>query len=96
VNISSPDTCSANQITTDTSDNWLFGAQTSSTNPNVPKMYSAYGALHFGGNQTEQYMGTATVRGMIVDHWQSCLYWKNMDATMKVNWYFTGTVVIFK
>lgn len=78
------------QLSSDKSDNWLFGYNTGSTNPNAPKMYSAYGALHFGGNQTEQYMGTTTVRGMLVDRWQSCLYWPNMDATMTVNWYFTG------
>lgn len=59
-------------------------------------MYSAYGALHFGGNQTEQYMGTTTVRGMLVDRWQSCLYWPNMDATMTVNWYFTGKMADYR
>lgn len=81
--------CTVSQLSSDKSDNWLFGYNTGSTNPNAPKMYSAYGALHFGGNQTEQYMGTTTVRGMLVDRWQSCLYWPNMDATMTVNWYFT-------
>lgn len=78
------------QLSSDKSNNWLFGYNTGSNNPNAPKMYSAYGALHFGGNQTEQYVGTTTVRGMLVDQWQSCLYWPNMDATMTVNWYFTG------
>ncbi|XP_062575643.1 uncharacterized protein LOC134237559 [Saccostrea cucullata] len=82
-------TCSVSQLSTDSADNWLFGYKTGSTNPNVPKMFSAYGALHFGGNQTEQYMGTTVVRGMRVDQWKSCLYWPNMDATMTVNWYFT-------
>ncbi|XP_048749646.2 uncharacterized protein LOC125661618 [Ostrea edulis] len=76
-------TCSVAQISTDKSENWLFGIQTSGTNPYVPKMYSAY-----GGNLTEQYMGTTKVRGMSVDHWKSCVYWPNMDATMNVDWYF--------
>lgn len=81
--------CTVSQLSSDKSNNWLFGYNTGSNNPNAPKMYSAYGALHFGGNQTEQYVGTTTVRGMLVDQWQSCLYWPNMDATMTVNWYFT-------
>ena len=80
--------CSVSQLSTDKSDNWLFGYNTGS--PTGHTMYSAYGALHFGGNQTEQYMGTTTVRGMLVNQWKSCLYWPSKDATMTVNWYFTG------
>ncbi|XP_022304410.1 uncharacterized protein LOC111111618 [Crassostrea virginica] len=79
--------CSVSQLSTDKSDNWLFGYNTGS--PTGHTMYSAYGALHFGGNQTEQYMGTTTVRGMLVNQWKSCLYWPSKDATMTVNWYFT-------
>ena len=74
------------------SNSFLFGFQPSNSNKNVGKIYSAYGALRFGGNQTERYIGRDTVRGMAVDHWQSCMYWNNIDATMTVDWYFSGNV----
>lgn len=71
------------------SSNFLFGFSTSSTNPNIKPMYTAYGALRFGNGTNEQYMGQATIRGMLVDHWKSCMYWNSIDATMEVHWYFT-------
>lgn len=41
----------------------------------------------------EQYMGIIIVWGMLVDWWQFCLYWFNMDVIMIVNWYFIGKMV---
>ena len=35
-------------------------------------------------------MGITSKRGIIVDWWRSCQYWRNMDATMTVDWYFSG------
>ncbi|KAK3095217.1 hypothetical protein FSP39_011664 [Pinctada imbricata] len=81
--------CSVDKLSQANS-NFLFGYTSSNTAKGVGKLYSAYGALRFGGNITEIYKGTTTVRGMLVNHWQSCMYWKNIDATMTVDWYFSA------
>lgn len=58
---------------------------------NGGKIFSAAQSLHMSGRGiTEVYMGLSNVRGIAVDVWQSCQYWKNMDATMNVYWYFSG------
>ncbi|XP_053386878.1 uncharacterized protein LOC123542935 [Mercenaria mercenaria] len=54
-------------------------------------IFSAAGALHFGGKGiNETYMGRTVVRDIQVDWWRSCQYWASMDATMIVDWYFTA------
>nr|XP_022308560.1 uncharacterized protein LOC111114516 [Crassostrea virginica] len=58
---------------------------------NGGKIFSAAQSLHMSGRGiTEVYMGLSNVRGIAVDVWQSCQYWKNMDATMNVYWYFSA------
>ena len=81
--------CSVDALSSSSS-NFLFGFKTSSTNTKIKPMYSAYGALRFGNGTNEQYMGRTIIRGMQVDEWKSCMYWKNIDATMEVHWYFSG------
>jgi len=81
--------CSVDALSSSSS-NFLFGFKTSSTNTKIKPMYSAYGALRFGNGTNEQYMGRKIIRGMQVDEWKSCMYWKNIDATMEVHWYFSG------
>ena len=81
--------CSVDALNS-SSNNFLFGTKTSSTNTKIKPMYSAYGALRFGKQFKEQYMGRVTIRGMEVDEWKSCMYWDNIDATMEVHWYFSG------
>ena len=31
-----------------------------------------------------------SVRGIVADWWRSCQYWAEMNATMVVDWYFSG------
>ncbi|XP_060569694.1 uncharacterized protein LOC132728098 isoform X2 [Ruditapes philippinarum] len=69
---------------------FLFGY-----NKNAPggegHIFSAAGALHFGGQGiNEVYMGRTVVRDIQVDWWRSCQYWDHFDATMIVDWYFTA------
>ncbi|XP_064596478.1 uncharacterized protein LOC135463089 [Liolophura sinensis] len=55
------------------------------------RIFSAARALHWSDPQIqENYVGTDVVRGIIVDHWQSCQYWADEDASMQVHWYFTA------
>ena len=54
------------------------------------RIYSAAGALAFGGNYSETYRGRETVRGILADKWTSCVYWSDLDSTMTVDWYFSG------
>ncbi|XP_033126557.1 uncharacterized protein LOC117124434 [Anneissia japonica] len=36
----------------------------------------------------EIYFGEQTIRGIPVNHWQSCIYWPKLSATFTVDWYF--------
>ncbi|XP_041355472.1 uncharacterized protein LOC121373090 [Gigantopelta aegis] len=65
----------------------LFGI--TKTANGTDRIYSVNGALHFGGKIPTNYLGRVTVRGITVEEWESCQYWSDMDATMKVKWYFT-------
>ena len=66
----------------------MFGLK--KTNTTSDRIYSVYGALHFGDGITENYLGKETVRGIPCNKWQSCQYWPEMDATSTVIWYFSG------
>ncbi|KAK7494650.1 hypothetical protein BaRGS_00014048, partial [Batillaria attramentaria] len=69
-------------------DRFVFGAR---LNGESTTIYSPAGALHFAtGNET--YMGQTSVRGIIVDYWDSCQYMAGLTATAKVTWYFSSKV----
>ncbi|XP_046549637.1 uncharacterized protein LOC124259540 [Haliotis rubra] len=53
------------------------------------RIFSASGAMHFGANVTEKYLGQSQVRGIWVQGWQSCQYWDEMKASMNVTWFFS-------
>ncbi|XP_067652962.1 uncharacterized protein [Haliotis asinina] len=53
------------------------------------RIFTASGAMHFGANETEVYLGQSQVRGIWVQGWQSCQYWDGMKASMNVTWYFS-------
>lgn len=36
------------------------------------------------------YLGQATVRGILCDHWQSCRYWPDLASNFTLDSYFTG------
>ncbi|XP_052789111.1 uncharacterized protein LOC128223774 [Mya arenaria] len=46
--------------------------------------------LYFGDNMGEEYIGVDTIRGIPVNHWQTCLHINNtyMNATMTLDYYF--------
>ncbi|XP_046549636.1 uncharacterized protein LOC124259539 [Haliotis rubra] len=66
---------------------FIFGAKTYANG--TDRIYTAAGALRFGGSTPEKYIGIQTVRGVLTDTWQSCVYWADMDATMTVLWHFS-------
>ena len=35
-------------------------------------------------------MGRTTVRGINVDHWQSCMFWDILFSNFTLDYYFTG------
>ncbi|XP_071098828.1 uncharacterized protein [Haliotis cracherodii] len=66
---------------------FIFGAKTYSNG--TDRIYTAAGALRFGGSTPEKYVGIQVIRGIQTDTWQSCVYWPDMDATMTVLWHFS-------
>ena len=38
----------------------------------------------------QTYMGRTTVRGINVDHWQSCMFWDILFSNFTLDYYFTG------
>ncbi|XP_013419344.1 uncharacterized protein LOC106180028 [Lingula anatina] len=50
---------------------------------------SVTSVLRFGGNNKVEYLGKTTVRGILVDHWYSCIYFPELRGTMRVDWYFS-------
>ncbi|XP_033739126.1 LOW QUALITY PROTEIN: uncharacterized protein LOC117326485 [Pecten maximus] len=49
-------------------------------------------ALKFGQTFGEKYLGKDVIRGILVDHWQACLYWARKDANFTVDYYFSDPV----
>jgi len=83
----SPGLCQVQDLSK-TDQRFLFGYQAINGQGHI---YSAAGALHYGGQGIEEaYMGKTTIRNINVDWWRSCQYWKDRDATMTVDWYFTS------
>ncbi|XP_064596530.1 uncharacterized protein LOC135463144 [Liolophura sinensis] len=81
-------TCTADALTTD-ENNFLFGFK--AVNSSMSRIFTANGALRFGGDTKEKYLGKFVVRGIRVDGWQSCTYWPSLQATSLVKWYFTDS-----
>ncbi|XP_064600813.1 uncharacterized protein LOC135466989 [Liolophura sinensis] len=77
--------CVVDELTEDNND-FLFGYK--QVNQST-RMFSPSAALRFGGKIVEKYLGKSLVRGIVVEGWQSCSYWPDMDATSKVTWYFS-------
>ncbi|XP_022084213.1 uncharacterized protein LOC110975760 [Acanthaster planci] len=50
---------------------------------------SAADIFRFGASYNETYMGTTYVRGIPADHWQSCWYFEETNATSLLDYYFT-------
>jgi len=65
----------------------FFGLQ--KVNGTSDRIYSVYGALHFGNGINEQYLGKNVTRGIPVNMWSSCQYWDSLDATSNVVWHFS-------
>ncbi|XP_071098407.1 uncharacterized protein [Haliotis cracherodii] len=80
-------TCKVQNLAT-SDNNFLFGLQRFRNGSDGT--YPAGSAFEFGGNIPEQYLGHVTVRGIQTDAWKSCVYWKSLDATMNVTWYYAA------
>lgn len=39
-------------------------------------------------------MGRETIRGVNVDHWQTCMYWPLEAANFTLDYYFSGKILI--
>ncbi|XP_064600815.1 uncharacterized protein LOC135466991 [Liolophura sinensis] len=77
--------CVVDELTEDNND-FLFGYKQVNQSTRI---FSPSAALRFGGKIVEKYLGKSLVRGIVVEGWQSCSYWPDMDATSKVTWYFS-------
>ncbi|XP_052216827.1 uncharacterized protein LOC127834810 [Dreissena polymorpha] len=79
-------TCLTEELSTD-SNNVFFGNRTIA---GMPHVFSTGGVLHFASTFGEEYMGTATVRGVLVDHWRSCQYWPQVNSNFTLDYYFSA------
>ncbi|XP_060077531.1 uncharacterized protein LOC132557063 [Ylistrum balloti] len=57
----------------------------------VPHIVTTRAALHFLKSNGQVYKGTAVVRGITTDHWQTCLQWPKLNSTFILDYYFTTT-----
>ncbi|XP_046581759.1 uncharacterized protein LOC124289197 [Haliotis rubra] len=80
-------TCKVQDLAT-SDNNFMFGLQRFRNGSDGT--YPAGSAFEFGGNIPEMYLGRQTVRGIQTDAWKSCVYWKSLDSTMNVTWYYTA------
>ncbi|XP_045159313.2 uncharacterized protein LOC123524856 [Mercenaria mercenaria] len=55
----------------------------------IPHILNTQGALHILKSSGQQYHGRDKVRGITVDHWQSCLYWPQLRANFTLDYYFS-------
>ncbi|XP_071098831.1 uncharacterized protein [Haliotis cracherodii] len=77
--------CTVSNLST-SDQRFLFGYKPTNGHGHI---FTASGAMHFGANETERYLGSSQVRGIWVRGWQSCQYWAGMKASMNVTWYFS-------
>ncbi|XP_048758881.2 uncharacterized protein LOC125668617 isoform X1 [Ostrea edulis] len=47
-------------------------------------------AFKFGSSYSEVYIGQDSVRGIVVDHWKSCMKWAQSNRTYTVDYYFSA------
>ncbi|XP_046544811.1 uncharacterized protein LOC124255018 [Haliotis rubra] len=55
----------------------------------MPHSYSTGSVLRFAQRYGERYMNRSTVRGILCDHWQSCMYWGYLGVNFTLDYYFT-------
>ena len=83
--------CSLQKLST-ASTLWMFGKPDATGNA---RMYTASGSFHFGAQRNETHVNKTTVRGIKCDLWRSCQYWPELNATMILDWYFSGKFMNF-
>ncbi|KAL4237127.1 hypothetical protein ACF0H5_005508 [Mactra antiquata] len=67
----------------------LFGMQVPAGS-GIPHIYATNQAIHFAQANGLLYKGTTTVRGINVDHWQSCMYWPILLSNFTLDYYFSA------
>ena len=82
-----PEQCAVQTLST-SDQRFLFGYTPTGTKGTI---FSAGKMLHMNlPGITQVYQGVKSYRGITVDMWSSCQYWQAYDATMTVNWYWSG------
>lgn len=56
----------------------------------IPHIVTSNAALHFLKSNGQVYKGTANVRGITTDHWQTCLQWPKLMSTFTLDYYFAA------
>ncbi|XP_064645649.1 uncharacterized protein LOC135498987 [Lineus longissimus] len=55
---------------------------------------SAAMVLNFDNTKTPFiYVGKETIRGIPVHHWKTCAYWRGIEATMNLDWYWSDNTM---
>ncbi|XP_067678521.1 uncharacterized protein [Haliotis asinina] len=78
--------CTVYNQSTDVVDVLVGGASGMSS---IPHTYSTASVLKFAQKYGEVYKGQTTVRGILCDHWQSCMYWGFLGVNFTLDYYFT-------
>ena len=69
----------------------LFGQQVSGQDK--AQIFSAGNALRFSKDIPAKWINKTTVRGIPCNLWRSCAYWSAKNATMVLDWYFSGKLI---
>ncbi|XP_048256453.1 uncharacterized protein LOC124133170 [Haliotis rufescens] len=79
--------CTVMNQATDMDDVFIGGKMPG--NSNMTHTYSTSYILKFAQKYGEVYKGQTSVRGVLCDHWQSCMYWGFLGVNFTVDYYFS-------
>ncbi|KAL5021452.1 hypothetical protein ScPMuIL_000607 [Solemya velum] len=78
-----------NCVTSSITGNPLSDLFSNANKSGIRHYYTTSGFLHFPVN-SQHYVGPATVRGITVDQWRSCLNWPDIAMNFTLDYFFTG------
>ncbi|XP_067678279.1 uncharacterized protein [Haliotis asinina] len=79
--------CTVHNQALDSDDAFIGGRMSSSK---MPHTYSTSSVLKFAQKYGEVYKGQTRIRGVLCDHWQSCMYWSSLGVNFTVDYYFSA------
>ncbi|XP_046543518.1 uncharacterized protein LOC124253738 isoform X2 [Haliotis rubra] len=79
--------CTVKNQALDSDDAFIGGRM---SNSKMTHTYSTSSVLKFAQKYGEVYIGQSTIRGVLCDHWQSCMYWSSLGVNFTLDYYFSA------